>query len=421
MPPTSRSRQRIAPKARRPRRSLSQRGGAIRAAGDPEMASRLAKAIAGTDGAPADDLTHGFHTYPARMHPALARTVIGGLTRPGDIVVDPFCGGGTVLVEALVAGCRSLGIDLNPLALRIAEVRCALRDAGARAQFETSLRRVGAASAERARGRIRPRFSLDRSERVYYEPHALLELAGLFDEIRAVAAEADRRALMIVFSALLVKFSRQRADTSDELIEKRIRRGQISDFFVRKGQELAQRWQALFESAPKRAFPTELRCGDARRLRSLIGEKVRADLIVTSPPYGGTYDYAHQHARRNAWFGLDAATWEAREIGARRRLSRGEGVEQRWDEEMLAALRAMRSVLRDTGHLVLWLGDAELAGRRIAAHDQLARLSPKAGFELLASASQERRDARSGPPRGEHLLLLEPMAPSKGRRPASRP
>jgi hypothetical protein len=387
-----------------------QRGGAITSAGEPALAAQLAAAIASSDGAPVDDLTHGFHTYPARMHPRLARELIALSTRPGDVVIDPFCGSGTVLVEALVAGCRSYGVDLNPLALRIAEAHCALRDPAACGRFEACLRAVADASLARVQSRTRPRFSLERAEREFYEPHVLLELAGLFDEIAAVTHEADRRALMVVFSSLLVKFSRQRADTSDELVDKRIRKGLVSEFFVRKGQELSLRWQALFESVPAPAYETQLRCGDARRLRPLLGEHVRADLILSSPPYGGTYDYAHQHARRNAWFGFDVATWEAREIGARRRLSADARAAKRWDDELLATLRALRPVLRDNGQLGLWLGDAELAGERVAAHDQLARLAPRAGFALLASATQTRQDARSGPPRGEHLLWLEPRA-----------
>ena len=367
-------------------------------------------AIAGSDAAASDDLTHGFHTYPARMHPRLARELIAWLTRPGELVIDPFCGSGTVLVEALVAGCRSQGVDLNPLALRIAEVHCMLNDLPACERFETSLRAVSEASLTRVQSRTRPRFALARAERAYYEPHVLLELAGLFDEIAGVQHEPDRRALMVVFSALLVKFSRQRADTSDELVQKRIRKGLVSEFFVRKGQELSLRWQALFETAPQPAFAPELRCGDARRLGPLLGEHVRADLILSSPPYGGTYDYAKQHALRNAWFGFDTATWEAREIGARRRLSEDAQAKKRWDRELLATLRALRPVLRDNGRVVLWLGDAELAGERVSARDQLERLAPQAGFDLVASATQERRDVRSGPARGEHLLLLEPRS-----------
>jgi hypothetical protein len=344
-----------------------------------------------------------------RMHPVLARELIAWLTRPRDLVIDPFCGSGTVLVEAMVAGCRSYGVDLNPLALRIAEVHCMLNDRADCERFEDCLRAVSQASLERVQSRARPRFSLARAERAFYDPHVLLELSGLFDEIASVQHEPDRRALTLVFSSLLVKFSRRRADTSDELVQKRIRKGLVSEFFVRKGQELSLRWQALFETAPQGAFVPELRCGDARRLGPLLGEHVRADLILSSPPYGGTYDYAKQHALRNAWFGFDASTWEAREIGARRRLSEEPSATKRWDRELLATLRALRPVLRDSGRVVLWLGDAELAGERVSAHAQLTRLAPQAGFELLASATQERPDARSGPARGEHLLLLQPQ------------
>ncbi|HEY2734093.1 MAG TPA: hypothetical protein VGI70_08910, partial [Polyangiales bacterium] len=83
------------------------------------------------------------------------------------------------------------------------------------------------------------------------------------------------------------------------------------------------------------------------------------------------------------------------------------GVE-RWNYELRGLLRSIRRVLSDDGRLILWLGDAEVSGRRIAADQQIARLAPEADFELLATASQTRRDARGGPPRGEHLLLLEP-------------
>ncbi len=39
------------------------------------------------------------------------------LSRPGELVLDPFCGSGTALVEALRLGRRAVGGDLNPVAL----------------------------------------------------------------------------------------------------------------------------------------------------------------------------------------------------------------------------------------------------------------------------------------------------------------
>jgi len=64
----------------------------------------------------ASDLTHPLYRHPARMSPYLARALILGLTAPGDIVLDPFSGGGTTAIEALSNGRRAVCYDLNALA-----------------------------------------------------------------------------------------------------------------------------------------------------------------------------------------------------------------------------------------------------------------------------------------------------------------
>jgi modification methylase len=45
-----------------------------------------------------------------RMPPAIAAYAIAAYTRPGDTVLDPDCGAGTVVVEALRAGCHAVGV-----------------------------------------------------------------------------------------------------------------------------------------------------------------------------------------------------------------------------------------------------------------------------------------------------------------------
>ncbi len=64
----------------------------------------------------ASDLTHPLYPYPARISPQLARSLIVGLTRPGDLVLDPFSGGGTTAIEALSNGRAAICADLNSLA-----------------------------------------------------------------------------------------------------------------------------------------------------------------------------------------------------------------------------------------------------------------------------------------------------------------
>jgi DNA modification methylase len=392
-----------------PRSSLTQRGGKITSEGDPELCAALAASLAAADSDETNDLTHGFHTYPARMHPRLARELIARFSQPGAVVLDPFCGSGTLLVEAMVAGCKPQGVDLNPLALRITEAHCALRSPAERRRFQEHLHRTAQASEERVRTRARAHIEIDRATQQFYQSHVLFELCGLREEIEAVPDEADKRALLIVFSSLLIKFSRKRADTSNDadVVDKRIRKGLVTEFFARKGHELSLRWEALYDAAPEDAFEARLMCGDARELKRLLGAGFRADLIATSPPYGGTYDYARHHTLRNAWFGFDTERLQDREIGARRRLSRGHDGVERWDEELLAALRAMREVCAEGARVILWSGDAEVSGVRVPVDQQVAALAADAALTLRASAAQPRQDPRGGPDRMERLLLLE--------------
>lgn len=49
--------------------------------------------------------------HPAKMLPAIARTAVEAYTAPGDLVLDPMCGIGTTLVEAVHLGRSAVGIE----------------------------------------------------------------------------------------------------------------------------------------------------------------------------------------------------------------------------------------------------------------------------------------------------------------------
>jgi len=129
---------------------------------------------------------------------------------------------------------------------------------------------------------------------------------------------------------------------------------------------------------------------DARQLPRLLGRDARFDLVLSSPPYGGTYDYVAHHARRYAWLGLDPSALERGEIGARRRLSEQQGGARRFASELSAALGAIAAVCAPRAKVVLLFGDAEVEGVRIEARAQLEELGARAGLEAT------RRAARAG-------------------------
>ena len=67
--------------------------------------------------------THGFHTYPAKMIPQIAKALLDEFSQKGHKLFDPYCGSGTSLVEGSLHGLSSIGTDLNPLARLIARVK----------------------------------------------------------------------------------------------------------------------------------------------------------------------------------------------------------------------------------------------------------------------------------------------------------
>src|SRR5262245_34161386 len=107
------------------RRALSHVGGSISFRDGSSDERRALEAALDVD--PNEEATlphvHGFHSYPARLHPETARRLIAELSREGATVLDPFCGSGTVPVEARLLGRRAVAVDLNPLAVALAGLK----------------------------------------------------------------------------------------------------------------------------------------------------------------------------------------------------------------------------------------------------------------------------------------------------------
>jgi DNA methylase len=86
-----------------------------------QVTSRLLEAA--RDRHPVVGLTHNFYKYPARFSPRFVSEAIQSFSAPGSLVLDPYMGGGTTVLEAIVLGRRVVGNDLNSLAAFVSEVK----------------------------------------------------------------------------------------------------------------------------------------------------------------------------------------------------------------------------------------------------------------------------------------------------------
>jgi SAM-dependent methyltransferase len=121
--------------------------------------------------------TPGTSAHPAKMLPDIARHAIVHYTRPGDLVLDPMCGIGTTLVEAVHTGRHAVGIEYEPRWARIARANLAL----AAGQGAT-----GRAVVHTADARTLPDL-LRRPHALPLDPHA-----PPLDEAPPTSGDADR-------------------------------------------------------------------------------------------------------------------------------------------------------------------------------------------------------------------------------------
>lgn len=360
--------------------------------GDPAIAERLEASLAFTD--LPERATHGFHTYPAGLHPDAARELIAAF--PGDSVLDPFCGGGTVLVEALLAGRRAVGRDLSPTAVRVSRARAWRADEPTLTRVRSAARRF-AEVAQRATDE--PEDILE-AIREWYAPHVRFELESLRRQI--AESEADIRPILAaLFSSILIKVSWRRSDTSAQRETHHRPAGTTSILFHKRARSYARAVAELRDATPPGTPEAEVRPGDARRIQL----DAPVDLVLSSPPYPGTYDYLPLQHLRTLWMGDPTRNWLNDEIGARRAWRAGERAAKRdWAADTEAWMKSSAQALRPGGHLVVVIGDGLTPGGAIDTVEVSEQSARKAGLAPVARASVERPDHARETVRWEHVL-----------------
>jgi hypothetical protein len=360
-------------------------------ADDPAVAEALRRAV-GASGR-VERATHGFHTYPAGMHPDCAREVMA--LAPEGGVHDPFCGGGTVLVEARLAGRPTSGTDLSPIALLVSRARCSGPELAG--PLRAASRRI-AGAAQTPLPTVVPEVCAP-----WYEPHVADELGRLRDGILEVAEEPVRQLLFAVLSSIVIKASHRESDTTNRRAPGHRPPGTTAVLFHKKARELGR----MLDGVPAELPAPRLKLGDARR----VGPPEGTGLVLTSPPYPGVYDYVPMQQLRLAWLGLgeQAELGLRAEVGSRRSF-RAHGRAQalsRWREDTTAWVGAMVQGLRPGGRVAIVVGDGLVGDRPVDTLSPTVEALLVAGARVLGRASADRPDHAREVLRTEHLVLAQ--------------
>ena len=265
-----------------------------------------------------DQLTHQLHPYPAKLLPHIASLFVRLAGSPSkQIVLDPFCGSGTVALEASVGGYVPVVADINPFALLLSKVKTTPYDP------EQLRRTVQQVLRKAATIRIGPSVQIVNGD-LWYALARRSELEILLSAVNEVDDTDARDFMRICFSATARRLSL--ADPRISVpVRMRTKRGLSRQSNRKIRERLAwlsstnalavfagvcennieriEETNALYpDRTPARVIGTDARNILAQQEPLLAPSSV--DLIVTSPPYGSAQKYIRASSLALNWLGL---------------------------------------------------------------------------------------------------------------------
>ena len=360
---------------------------------------------------------HSFHRYFGKLIPAIPASAIELFTDKGDLVLDPFCGSGTTLVEAVVRGRDALGVDINPLSVLLSRVKSTPVDPEDVRLATKRVLRDGQAILNN--GLPQPPYCVNIHH--WYRPRAIKELTALHTALERLDADGAGDFLAASLSAINRNVSNADPQHVFPGYSKRLRRidlvrGRQIDVFetfaggVKKRlgymEELLEKMNGVGRAAVVRGHSDEL--PDA-------GRPVR--LIVTNPPYISSVRYLETLKLEMSWSGMIGGPDAYREIDrlqigterfsaeekreflesgiaevddlSRRLFEAGHGQMSRtiglYFMRMEAALRRWDELLGPGGRVVLKLSPSRVRGELVDTPGIVSGLLSGMGYEIEES------------------------------------
>lgn len=345
---------------------------------------------------------HSFHPYPCKFPESVAREHLSS----GKVVLDPYCGSGTTLLEAAISGNSVIGMDCNPIALLITRAKLINVGAPLMAAVDEVKRTLSAASLTPIQiTHDLPEFA---GRDHWFSPTARREFGLITDAIDLFSRDSDEWvALAAVASSIVTKFSNQDSETRYARVEKAIQPGAILKTYLKRLSDFVS---SLDVRGPLKVKSQVLE--EDFGTQTQIPEGI-VDQIVTSPPYANTMDYYLYHKQRMNLLGFNFKDAQHREIGSRHEYSSQKQSSSKWNTDLKNGLTQCYKVLRHGGTATYIIGDSQIAGVKLDAGKLVCDLAKEVGFdsqilksEPMSGKSRLFSKAFQAPNKFEHTILL---------------
>lgn len=381
------------------------------------------------------------HPYFGKVDPSIASAVIELFSKPGQTVLDPFCGSGTVVHDAIVRARNVIGCDSSPLAAMVSAskvlgiVRCEIEQLErlrVTVQEQNPLPLFAPPDNYSVPHDI-PRMPRVRAVSDWFAPNALTELATIRRLLAfwgAAATPESRLLARVAFSRIITSASLQEGESAYRRVVKPDYPGRVIDMFVKSVGHVirsAKAFSAELEAVGGTIKPGRLVCsqssyeishGIARatlsvfdsRTEHALTDEAGASLVVTSPPYLMSWDYGLYHKFRFYWLGFDLNAYEETEIG--RHLRRKKDDVPRYISDMSRVFSRLRVVTTNDARAVFINAPSVVYGVEVDTNGLLRDCASANGWLLEWNSASL---AIPGPHHGMYKSLASRGATAPGQ------
>lgn len=246
--------------------------------------------------------THNYFKYPCKFIPEIPKWAIKTyLKEPSKdkVIMDPFAGSGTTLLEGSLAGAKAVGAEIDEIAKLIIKVKTTKLSCKQVASVKTFTSEVLRRLELKSYGNNDIIYPKINNLGHWFRNDILDDLGHLYYSIKQITDEQVKNYLLICMASIIKKVS-----NADDISPKPY----VSNNIVKNppavgkifGDTVAKYLIGMNELQGKELSDVEVK-GDATHLEA---EDNSVDLAITSPPYINAFDYVRTLRLENLWLEL---------------------------------------------------------------------------------------------------------------------
>lgn len=354
--------------------------------------------------------THGFFKYPCKFIPQIPRWAIQTYSMKNCLVLDPFAGSGTTLVEAVLNNRNALGVDFDKLSQLLSKTKTSplsreqikYLDEIKKELFNTKWRKAS----------FKP--DLHNIEHWFPEDN-ISQLSTLKERIDQMYSDTKDETvynfLLVCFASIIKKCSYADDTSPKPYVSTRIKKHplKVTEAFLKT---LESYLKIIEQYTNANLGNASIISEDAREINAPKYSK-KVSLAITSPPYINAFDYVRSLRLENAWLGYygdsniidikkkqvgteiissDVYRHGPKETGVMELNSILNKVYQKdkkrafvihkFFEDMGKNFIEIHELLKKGAHYVVVVGDSTIRGFNVPTHKILIEIAEQRGFKL---------------------------------------